>query len=77
MIYYPGVGSSAASEQDIIDTTVISSSQGDGNILIAIITAIDVLFFLLETLAKSLAPLVVDGGTKRYILYIYIHKSTI
>lgn len=60
-----GVGTSAASEQDFIETSTVEVGVNPleaDSLLKLLITGLDVFFFLLETLLRALSPLFIDGG---------------
>ena len=58
-----GVGTSAASEQDIIDSTGLQERELSGeDIVVAVFKAFDVILFLIESLLKAIGPILLDGG---------------
>ena len=57
-----GVGTSAAMEADIIESVAIEETDLLLDVFKFLISSLDVTFFLLESLLKTMGPLVSDGG---------------
>jgi hypothetical protein len=57
--------SSGAVTVDVIDTTAesVATTEGQEKVLSFLLQALDVTFFLIETLIRAVGPLVVDGGS--------------
>ena len=78
-----GVGSSAASEQDFVDTVAVPgaarSAVNEGNIIVIIFRAFDIFFFLIEALIRAVGPLIADGGelALRRVVDTYIYSADI
>ena len=67
-----GVGTSAASEQDFIETSAVEvNSISSESIISTIILGFDVFFFLMETFVKAMGSILTDGGS-----FLFLNSGT-